>query len=145
MKRSIIRGATMAFLTTCGFIAGCATKGKDLVGSDTVRIEKVSSAWGTIGFVTVVQEGEEVTLRGEVKRPVGRGPIPGHIDLEVIASQGDLLEKCVIDYDRPSPKSRNAFFYAVLRAAPPPGSTIRVEHDSHVVSADEKNRCSGSL
>ena len=145
MNRSSITLPTIALLTTFGLIAGCATKGKDLVGSKTVKIEKVSSVWGTLGFVTVIQDGDAVTLRGEVKRPSGRGPIPGHIDLEVIAPQGDLLEKCMIDYDRPSPKSRNANFNAVLRVTPPPGSTIRVEHDSHVVSAGEKNRCSGSL
>jgi hypothetical protein len=145
MNRHINTRATIAFLTTFGILVGCATQGKDLVGTDTVKIHKVSSAWGTIGFVRVIQDGEEVTLRGAVKRrPSGRGFIPGHIELEVNNPEGDVLEQCVIDY-YPGPKSTYANFHAVLNATPPPGSTIRVIHDSHVVSAGEQGHCSGSL
>jgi hypothetical protein len=144
MNRYFDARATIAFLTTFGILAGCATKGKDLVGSDTVRIEKVSSARGTIGFVRVIQEGEEVTLHGKVsRRPFGRGFIPGHIDLQVINPEGDLLEKCVIDY-YPGPKSTYANFHATLKGMPA-GSTIRVIHHTRVVSAPEQGHCIGSL
>ena len=139
MNRHINTGATIAFLITLEILAGCATTGKDLVSSNTVKIEKVSSAWGTIGFVTVRQKEEEVTIRGKVnRRPSGRGPIPGHIDLEIIDPEGVILEESVIDYDRPSPKSRHADFNAVLNAAPPQGSTIRLIHDSRVISSGEQ-------
>jgi len=134
MNRKLNTRAMIAIVTTFGILVGCVTTGSNLVHNGTVKIEKVSSAWGTIGFVNVIQEGEEVRLRGQVRRrPSGRGPIPGHIDLEVIGPEGNVLEKLVIDYDRPSPKSRYANFHAVLTATPPPGSTIRVTHDSHVV------------
>jgi hypothetical protein len=133
MNRKLNTRAIIAILTTFGVLA-CVTMDRDLVRNGTVKIEKVSSAWGTVGFVSVTQEAEEVWLRGQVRRrPSGRGPIPGHIDLEVIDPEGNVLEKLGIDYDRPSPKSRYANFHAVLTATPPPGSTIRVTHDSHVV------------
>jgi hypothetical protein len=143
MNKCVNTQAIIAFLTTFGLLAGCATAGKDLVGTGTVTIEKVPSAWGTIGFVRVLQEGEEVTLRGAVnRRPFGRGFIPGHIELQVINPDGDVLESCVIDY-YPGPKSTYANFHAVLNATPPPGGTIRVKHDSHVVSSGEQGHCSG--
>ena len=137
---------TVVLLTIFGIPAGCATMGNDLVANDAVKIEKVGSARGTIGPVRAIQEGEEVALSGEVRRrPFGRGPIPGFIDLEVLNPQGDVLEQCVIDYDRPSPNARYANFHAVLEVAPPTGSTIRVRHDPHVASADEQDRCDGAL
>lgn len=126
------------------FIAGCAATGKDLVRDNTVQIEKVSSTWAAVRFVNVVQEDGEVTLRGEVvRRPVGRGPIPGHIDLEVIGSDGDVLEEAVIGYHRRSVKSRYATFHATLNATPPRGSTVRVTHDTRALSPCEHRQCDG--
>jgi hypothetical protein len=145
MNRSINKMATALFLASFGILAGCATQGRDLVRSDTIKLEMVPSALGTIGAVTVIQEGEEVTLRGEVKhRPGGRGFIPGHIDLDVIDPEDNVLEKCVIDY-YPGPKSTYANFHAVLKAPPPPGSRIRVIHNPHIISANHPVHCNGSL
>ena len=143
MNRYINRRTMLAFLATFGLLAGCATQGRDLIASGTVKLEKVSSALGTIDPVTIIQEGEKVKLRGEVKRrPDGRGFIPGHIDLEVIDPEGHVLERCVIDY-YPGPKSTYANFHAILKATPPPGSTIRVIHNPRVVSAPQHSRCNG--
>jgi len=133
-------GCCLAILVTF-FIAGCATTGRDLVRDNTVQIEKVSSRWATVRFVNVIQEDGEVRLRGElVRRPVGRGPIPGHIDLKVIDPDGATLEESIINYHRRSVKSRYAKFYTVLKAAPP-GSTIRVMHDTRAVFSCERLHC----
>lgn len=111
-------------------VSGCATVGKDLVRDNTVKIEKVSSRWAKVQFVRVVQEGDTVALRGEVRRwPTGRGPIPGHIDLEVIGPDGGVLEQATLNYQRRSVKSRYAGFHGTLDTIPPTGSTIRVIHD----------------
>ncbi|MBZ0071908.1 MAG: hypothetical protein K8I04_09320 [Gammaproteobacteria bacterium] len=121
--------ATIVALITFSILTGCATMGSDLIRDHTVKIEKVSSARGTIGFVSVIQEGDEVTLRGEVRRrPVGRGPIPGHIDVEVLDPSGTTLEQMNTSYRRHSIKSRYAKFYTKLGKIPPSGSTIRVTH-----------------
>lgn len=133
-------GRRLAILVAL-FITGCATTGKDLVRDNTVQIEKVSSRWATVRSVNVVQEDGEVRMRGEVvRRPVGRGPIPGHIDLEVIGPDGITLEERMIDYHRGSVKSRYAKFHTVLKAAPP-GSTIRVMHDTRAVFSCERLHC----
>lgn len=119
----------IAILITFTVTTGCATTGKDLVSNDTVKIEKVSSTRGTVGLVSVYQKGDEVILRGEVRRrPVGRGPIPGHIDVEVLDPSGTTLEQTSTSYRRLSIKSRYAKFYSKLEKIPPSGSTIRVTH-----------------
>jgi hypothetical protein len=145
MNRYDNKVAMILFPAIFGILAGCATQARDLVGNDTVELEKVSSALGTIDSVTVIQEGEEVKLHGEVKRrPYGRGFIPGHIVLDVTDPEGQVLERCVIDY-YPGPKSTYANFHAVLKAPLPAGSTIRVIHNPHVNSSHQLNHCDGSL
>lgn len=134
-------GRRLAILITL-FIAGCAATGRDLVRDNTVQIEKVSSRWATVRFVNVIQDDSEVTLRGEVvRRPVGRGPIPGHIDLEVIGPDGEIVKESVIEYHRRSVKARQATFYTTLKPAPAAGSTIRVTHDTRAVFSCERLHC----
>ena len=139
-------GRRLAILVTL-FITGCAATGKDLVPDNTVQIEKVSSRWATVRSVNVVQKDGEVTLRGEVVRrpPVGRGPIPGHIDLEVSGPDGEMVEEAVIEYPRRSVKSRYATFHTTLKAAPAAGSTIRVTHDTRPVFSCERLHCESPL
>lgn len=140
--------AAIAILTNLTVTAGCATAGRNLVRDNTVKIEKVSSKQATITSVNVIQEGDQVMLRGEVRRRlVSRGHIPGHIDLEVIGADGSVLEESVIDYHRRSVKSRYAIFHDTLRVTPPPGSTIRVTHDTRALSPSpcERRHCNGSL
>lgn len=124
--------ATIAILITFSVTTGCAMTGKDLVRNNTVKVEKLSSKWGVVTYVSVVQEGDEVALRGEVRRrPIGQGSIPGHIDIEILDSSGSTLKQMSIDYGRLSRKSRYAKFDAKLGIIPPSGSTIRViHHDS---------------
>lgn len=129
MNEHIKTLATIAILVTDSLTTGCATTGRDLVRDNTVKVEKISSEWGVVTFVSVVQERDEVALRGEVRRrPIGRGSIPGHIDVEVLDSSGATLEQMSTDYRRLSIKSRYAKFDAKLGTIPPSGSTIRVIH-----------------
>jgi hypothetical protein len=73
MKVKWIR--SLPILTTI-LVAGCAMTGRDLVRDNTVQIEKVSSGWATVRFVSVIQEDGEIELRGEA--PAGRpGSHPG--------------------------------------------------------------------
>jgi len=132
---------TITTLVILVLLAGCASTGKDLVRDNTVKIEKVPSQWAALRFINVVQDGDKIELRGEVtRRPIGRGPIPGHIDLKVIGPDGVTLEESMIDYHRRSVKSRYATFHTALKAAPP-GSTIRVMHDTRAVFSCERLRC----
>ena len=133
--------AMMATLAIFVLLSGCASTGKDLVRDNTVKLEKIASQRAAWRLVRVVQDGDNIELRGEVtRRPVGRGPIPGHIDLEVIGPDGITREKAVIDYHRRSVKSRYAKFHTRLGAVPP-GSTVRVTHDTRAVFSCERIHC----
>jgi len=133
---------TIATLAIFILAAGCATTGKDLVRENTVKLEKISSQWAALRAVNVVQDGDKIELRGEVtRRPIGRGPIPGHIDYEVIGPDGVTLEESMIDYHRRSGKSRYAKFHATLKTALPQGSIIRVVHDTRAVFSCERLHC----
>ncbi|MEZ5542941.1 MAG: hypothetical protein R3F42_13010 [Pseudomonadota bacterium] len=134
-------GRRLAILATL-FITGCATTGRDLVRDNTVQIEKVSSRWATVRSVNVVQEDGEVTLRGEVVRwPPVRGSIPGHIDLQVIGPDGEIVKEAVIEYHRRSVKARYATFHTTLKPATAAGSTIRVTHDTRAVFSCKQLHC----
>lgn len=126
--------------------AGCASAGKDLVRDGAIEVEKVASSQATITSVRVIQEGEEMLIRGQVqRRPIGRGPIPGHIDLEVIGPDGGVLELATLDHHRRSVRSRYAEFHGTLTTTPPAGSTIRVTHDTRAHPPCERRHCDGAL
>ena len=66
---------------------GCAVTCKDLVSDNIVKIKKVSSQTAVITYVSVIQEGNEVTIHGEVRRwSIGWGLSPGHNDIDVFES-----------------------------------------------------------
>jgi len=135
---------TIVSLATLILAGGCASTGNDLVPENILKIEKVPSRWAALRAVSVVQDGDEITLRGKVtRRSTGRGPIPGHIDLEVIGPDERVVEKSVVDYHRRSVKSRYATFHATLNAAPPPGSTLRIIHDTRSLFSCEQVHCAG--
>lgn len=130
---------TIATLATFALAAGCAMTGKDLARDNTVKVEKIPSQWAALRVVNVVYDGDNVELRGEVtRRPIGRGPIPGHIDLEVIGPDGVILEESIIEYHRRNRNSRYAKFHTTLITALPPGSVIRVTHDTRTVFSCER-------
>lgn len=116
---------TMIFMTS-----GCATMGKNLVHEKMVRVEMVSSQEATVTYVNVIKKGSAVEVSGKLsRRYIGRGPIPGHIDIEVIDQSGTTLEEISTHYHLHSIKSQHAVFQAKLKKIPPSGSVIRVTHN----------------
>jgi hypothetical protein len=120
----------MAILATFSMLSGCTTMGRDLVRDNTVKIEKISSSHGTVSLLRVMRKGEEVTLCGEVRHRsnLGHGPIPGHIDIEVLDPSGEALERKSAASHMYSVRSRFAKCCVVLDNIPPSRSTVRVEH-----------------
>lgn len=129
MKSYINILTTIAILAAVSITTGCAMTNKNLVRDSIVKIEKIPSSAGAVGFVSVLNEGEVATIRGNVSRwPFGRSLIPGHIDVEIFNSSGATLVKLATNYRRPHGNSRYARFYTSLGIIPSSGSTIRVIH-----------------
>lgn len=122
---------TIAVISMVAMTTGCATMSRDLVRENTLNIEKVSSKIGTVTDVHIVQDESQVRIYGELTHStLGRGTIPGHVDLEVIGPDGDVLEQTTIEYHRRSMKSKISTFHSTLQTMPPVGSTIRVIHNT---------------
>jgi len=129
MKKPRHRWKWICFVLMASLIAGCATYGRDLVEDKTVNIETVSSRWAKVTRVMVNQEDAGIVVRGEVQRwPPMRGPIPGHVVVEVIGPNGKSLKTVSADYHRLSVKSRTATFNTRFETIPPRNSVVRVTH-----------------
>lgn len=104
-------------------------------------IERVDSKGASINHVYLTYSGNKLTLRGEVKRSLtGRGPIPGHLHISLINSQGDIIKETDIGYKRRNIRSSIATFNTQLPVGLASGSTIKVTHydsETHKIFPEE--------
>jgi hypothetical protein len=122
--RSIILGGSV-------ILFACATN-PSLVTEEDVTIERVDSRSARIILAYLETSGTEMVLRGELqRRSPGRGPISGHLHIELIAPDGAVFKEASIGYKRLSVKSRIANFHIEIPGTPSDIKTIRiVHHDS---------------
>jgi len=117
-------------------VTGCTTTGKDLVRDDIVNIEQVSSTYATVTRTSVVQEGPDVVISGEVQRRASVwNLLSGHVNVEIVGPDGQVLKKTSVryypssfDYHRLRLTSGYATFSTRIKTTPPVGSSIRVTH-----------------
>jgi len=92
----VIYSTLVLFLTTGSALA----TSRDLVKDNIVTIERIASRYATVGKVSVQEIDSVVSVSGAVKKRTsyGRGPIPGHIDVEFIGPGGRTFVKkmCVL-------------------------------------------------
>lgn len=70
-----------------------------------------------------------VVLQGELRnRFPTRGPIPGRLQIELIAADGAVFKTATIGYTRLSIKSNTARFQLPIPVAPAAIATIRITH-----------------
>ncbi len=122
MKRAI-SGALMCSL------GACAAPGTTLLSQNRIGLERIDSSTARIGYVFATENNTALRLRGSVRRsPPLRGPIPGHIDFNVISPDGASVEQKLVDYRRRSLHSREAHFSTVVTTDLPPGTILRLRH-----------------
>lgn len=94
-----------------------------------VKVESVDSSSVNITDANLRVTGTTVELQGEVRnRFPTRGPIPGHLQIELIAPDGKIFKKATIGYRRLSIKSDIARFQLPIPVAPSSIDTIRITH-----------------
>ena len=118
----LIAGITLFTATACSTT-------KLVKDENGINIERIDSNAADIGHVYVTQVDDTLSLRGELKKRLSkRGPIPGHLHVTLINSQGEMLKEADINYTRRNVKSSKAFFSTKLPIDLPSGSTIRITH-----------------
>jgi len=118
-------------------LTGCATN-TSLVKEEDVAIERVDSGSARITHAYLQTSETAMVLRGELQRRFpSRGPIPGHLHIELIAPDGAMFKEATIGYKRMSVKSRIAKFHLEIPAIPSNVKSVRViHHDLRSHSSD---------
>ncbi len=129
MMKQVHKITSAATLLTVAILAtGCATT-PAWVQQDVMKLENIDSSSVHI-IRTYLQTGEEgVVLRGELARRIpARGPIPGHLHVELLGPDGKVMKEAEIDHLQKSVKSLHAEFSLLIPPPLIPGGTVRVKH-----------------
>lgn len=114
-----------------------------LAGSEqaaAVKVESVDSVSVNITDANLRVSDSKVVLQGELRnRFPTRGPIPGHLQIELIAPGGKIFKKTTIGYRRLSIKSDIARFHLPIPVAPSSIDTIRITHHDARSDMHEQN------
>lgn len=123
-KIMLTLGITIA---TASLLAGCATS--SVTKHEKVSIERVDSSSVKITHAYLARTGEGLKLRGEVKRIIhGHGSIPGHIHIELLDPQGQVLKTADIDHNRKASSAHISDFSTLLPMELAAGSVVRIIH-----------------
>ena len=100
-----------------------------------MNVETIPSKTGHVDRVYVLASDMGIRITGEVHGSFHqRSNIYGHLDVEVIAPNGDMLWKETFSYLNLGGKSRTSPFSVEVPVVIPDGSTIRVIHDASLIS-----------
>jgi hypothetical protein len=107
---------------------GCASTGTDLVEQGEAKVEYIPSRYAHIHRVSVYQEEKTLLISGELHGRFHRKDfVPGHVDIEVISPDGDILQKGSTRYHRIG-RTKSLKFSIQFPDTIPQGSRIRVVH-----------------
>lgn len=128
------------FMVLCvlAMTVGCATN--PMSQKAEINIEKVDSSTVRITHAFLKETGEGLVLSGEVKRKHhSHASIPGHLHLELIRPDGEVVNKAEIHHTRKANSDHIAVFTTVLPSDLAEGSTVRIIHHdakSHKTDGD---------
>lgn len=122
MKRSVIA-------VLFSILAGCAAPNHGARLESGVNIQRADSPAAWVGYTYVKREEDGIHLQGALRnRFSGRRPIPGHLDIDLLSPDGELLQHLQAEYHRHNPHSSSAHFSVHIEHSPAPGSVLRVSH-----------------
>ncbi len=119
---------------------GCAT-GTDVKRETSIVVVRVPSHTVLITRARVLLIDSRIVLEGELthRYPV-RGPIPGHLHVEVLDANAEVVRTAKFDYPQARENSRTLDFRVSLPGDMPASTAVRlVHHDdqSHLVVDSE--------
>lgn len=129
----------LGFLTTGMFLSGCAPKHVNLITKKGVSIEAIHSARVQISDMAVSEDGNELVITGKVYRRNRSISGLGHVDVTILDSADNVIEKGSIPYTPTTlPKTpgarkhRGSRFEVHLPCVLPAGSKVQVAYHARV-------------
>jgi len=129
----------LGFVTTGMFLIGCAPKHVNLITKKGVSIETIHSAQVQISDMAVSEDDNELVITGKVYRRNPSISGSGHVDVTILDSAGNVIDKGSIPYTPTTlPKTpgarkhRGSRFEVRLPCVLPSGSKIQVAYHARV-------------
>ena len=142
----------LGFATTGMFLAGCAPKHKNLITQKGVSIEAVHSAQTHISDMAVSEDGNELVITGKVHRRNRSISGSGHVDVTILDSAGNVIEKGGVPYTPTTlPKTpgarkhRGSRFEVRLPGVLPAGSKVQVAYHATIKPGSNGLDCERSV
>lgn len=135
MKQQEIISTIILTIVCAGILTACAAKPSTTPGTLPVKILPAPE----VQFIqtSARQEGENVFVKGQVKRTVtgGRSTIAGHVDIEIINKEGEIICLVVTSYSPkniPEINGMTSSFTTLIPVSPPQDSFVSVKfHNGH--------------
>ena len=123
---------TVLLLLPTVVLTGCASlAGTDPADAHRIAIDKVDSSLATIRMVTVTPSEAGIRVRGDLTRkPASRGPVYGHVHIEVLGADDQTLLARDTRQRRRNAKSRSVQFSEYLAVDPATVTFVRITHHS---------------
>jgi hypothetical protein len=138
MKRKLLDFLIgIGLLTATVLFFGCTTNRINYINEASVLFERALSEDVHISEVYAYENGDELIVRGTVKRSPQYccDPARGHVDIAVLGSDGlvlDMISTLYSPRNIPKVRSRSSHFTVQLPYTLPDGVTVRVAYHNSV-------------
>ncbi|MDH5301700.1 MAG: hypothetical protein OEW58_10095 [Gammaproteobacteria bacterium] len=137
MTKVTLRLMTAPILVIATMLAGCATTPWATLPDRNIAVETIDSGSTGISHAFLSYTKKAIYLRGELERKIaGRGPAPGHLHVELLDKDGNVLKVAMSGYERKNLKSDVAYFTIPIPVDLPALSKVRLRHHD-IVSHQE--------
>jgi len=121
---------------------GCAGK-VDLIREGKYSVEELNTREVDVKETTVYVEHNRFIVTGSLYRAVLSSYLPGHVDVAVFGSDGNIIEYTSVPHSVPfiTNKRRISYFEAKFLRIPPEGSSIRVGFHKEKLQEDIQFDC----
>jgi len=142
----------LGVVTTGMFLSGCASKHVNLITKKGVSIETIRSPRVHISDMAVSENGNEFVITGKVYRRNRSISGSGHVDVTILDSAGNVIEKGSVPYTPTTlPKTpgarkhRGSRFEVRLPCVFPAGSKVQVAYHARVKPESNGLDCARSI
>jgi len=107
----------------------------DLLKNNTVTVEQNASTKAKVTDIKIEQKDNIATISGKVElvsksNLSSHRALPGHVDISIVDSEGNIKKLASVQYKKISIKSRYAKFSYDLGSVPKSGSKLIISHNT---------------